>query len=184
MEIKKEIPKNITQLVKNANNKNSWKMRLDALNELRQFDCKQSRDVIIRLAIHDKVFKVKKGITQITFEGDFIEGGAVVQATWDDVSDEIKDLVECGVYTEEEALARCSSNGGKQQRMVLRKPMVRLVGEEKTPVLQKFEERYTEEDLVLDYLYISNDKVAKADEEDEEEVENGVDDMSWLNELQ
>ena len=60
MEIKKETPKNITQLVKNANNKNSWKMRLDALNELRQFDCKQSRDVIIRLAIHDKVFKVKE----------------------------------------------------------------------------------------------------------------------------
>ena len=112
--------------------------------------------------VMEKVFKVKKGITQITFEGDLIEGGAVVTATWDDVPQEIKDLVDCGVYTEEEALARCSSNGSREQRMVLRRPMVRLVGEEKTPVLQKFEEKYTEDDLVLDYLYEDNND---ADEE-------------------
>lgn len=134
--------------------------------------------------VMEKVFKVKKGITQITFEGDLIEGGAVVTATWDDVPQEIKDLVDCGVYTEEEALARCSSNGSREQRMVLRKPMVRLVGEEKTPVLQKFEEKYTEDDLVLDYLYEDNDD---ADEEvSDENVTESADagsDMDWLNNL-
>jgi len=38
--------------------------------------------------------------------------------------------------------------------MILRKPNIRLVGEgdKKTPVLQKFDERYTEDDLILDYL--------------------------------
>jgi hypothetical protein len=100
--------------------------------------------------IMEKVFKVKKNITQITFEGDLIEGGAVVTATLDDLPDEIKELIDCGVFSEEEALARCSSNGNREQRMVLRKPMVRLVGEDKIPALQRFEDRYTEEDLVLD----------------------------------
>ena len=38
----------------------SWKIRLAALNELKQYDCQQSRDVITRLALHDKVYKVKE----------------------------------------------------------------------------------------------------------------------------
>lgn len=42
----KGTPANISQLVKDANNKSSWKIRLAALNELKQYDCQQSRDVI------------------------------------------------------------------------------------------------------------------------------------------
>ena len=132
--------------------------------------------------IMEKVFKVKKGITQITFEGDLIEGGAVVTATLDDIPQDIKDLIDCGVYTEEEALARCSSNGNREQRMVLRKPMVRLVGEDKTPTLQRFEEKYTEEDLVLDYLYEESATVEVA-EESETESTNAGDGLDWLNSL-
>ena len=108
--------------------------------------------------IMDKLFKVKKGITQITFEGEFIEGGAVVTATWDDLPDDIKDLVEMGVYSKEEALAKCTANGNRERRMVLIKPQIKLVGEDKAPVIQMFPERYTEEDLILDYLY--KDKAA------------------------
>lgn len=129
--------------------------------------------------IMTKVFKVKKGITQITFEGDLIEGGAVVTATLDDVPQDIKDLIECGVYTEEEALARCSSNGNREQRMVLRKPTVRLTGEEKLPVLQKFDERYTEEDLIFDGVEQSDNDV----EEDDTVDTTSSDDMDWLNSL-
>lgn len=132
--------------------------------------------------IMDKVFKVKKDITQMTFEGELIEGGAVVTATWDDVPQDIKDLVDCGVFTEEDALARCSSNGNREQRMVLCKPMVRLMGEEKTPVLQKFEEQYNEDDLVLDYLYEEANEPEQAEDGETEstEVDNSMD---WLNNL-
>lgn len=132
--------------------------------------------------IMEKVFKVKKGITQMTFEGDLIEGGAVVTATLDDIPQDIKDLIDCGVYTEEEALARCSSNGNREQRMVLRKPMVRLVGEDKTPTLQRFEEKYSEEDLVLDYLY-DEETVPEAAEEGETESTETGDGLEWLNSL-
>lgn len=135
--------------------------------------------------IMEKLFKVKKGITQITFEGEFIEGGAVVTATWDDIPDDIKDLVEMGVYTKEEALAKCTANGSRERRMVLVKPQIKLVGEDKTPVIQRFEERFTEEDLVLDYLY-DNKKSETKDTKPpfDVEAESDVDDsMSWLDQL-
>lgn len=135
--------------------------------------------------IMEKLFKVKKGVTQITFEGEFIEGGAVVTASWDDIPDDIKDLVEMGVYTEEEALAKCTANGNRERRMVLKKPQIKLVGDDKVPVIQRFEERYTEDDLVLDYLYDNKKSNAKDDEPpfdvEDESVED--DSMSWLNNL-
>ena len=99
--------------------------------------------------IMEKLFKVKKDITQITFEGEFVEGGAVVTATWDDIPNDIKDLVEMGVYSKEEALAKCTANGSKERRMVLKKPQIKLVGEDKVPVLCVYPERYTEDDLEI-----------------------------------
>lgn len=132
--------------------------------------------------IMDKLFKVKKDITQITFEGEFVEGGAVVTAVWDDVPDDIKDLVEIGVYTKEEALAKCTANGSRERRMVLKKPQIKLVGEDKVPVISRFEERYTEEDLTLDYLYDFNE--VKDDEVPFDTGDSGSDDsMDWLNNL-
>ena len=137
--------------------------------------------------IMEKLFKVKKGITQITFEGEFIEGGAVVTATWDDLPKDIQDLVEMGVYSEEEALAKCTANGNRERRMVLKKPQIKLVGNDdnKVPVIQRFEERYTEEDLVLDYLYDNKKSNAKDDKPpfDTEEESEEDDSMSWLNDL-
>lgn len=146
--------------------------------------------------IMDKVFKVKKDVTQITFEGEFVSGGAVVTATWDDVPDDIKDLVECGIYTKEEALQRCSTNGNREDRMILRKPHTRLVGDDKIPTVQKFEQRYTEDDLTLDYLVqeaptdgfmnVPEGEEVPFDEDKKEDTDSGdegVDDMSWLNNL-
>lgn len=137
--------------------------------------------------IMDKLFKVKKGITQITFEGEFVEGGAVVTATWDDIPDDIKDLVEMGVYTKEEALAKCTANGSRERRMVLVKPQIKMVGNDdnKVPVIQRFEERFTEEDLVLDYLYDTKKSETKTDKPpfDVEEETDADDSMDWLNNL-
>ena len=136
--------------------------------------------------IMDKLFKVKKGITQTTFEGEFIEGGAVVTATWDDIPDDIKDLVEMSVYTKDEALAKCTANGSRERRMVLRKPYIKMVGNDdgKVPAIQKFENRYEENDLILDYLYENKSSVEHpVDEEipfDTNSDSNEDDSMSWL----
>lgn len=138
--------------------------------------------------IYEKLFKVKNDITQITFEGEFIEGGAMVTATLDDLPADIRDLVDAGVYTEKEACARCTANGNRERRMVLKKPQIKLVGEEKAPVVQKFEKRFTEDDLYLDYLYENKGSAEyPADDADEppfDTDESSSDDsMSWLNNL-
>lgn len=133
----------------------------------------------------DKVFKVKKDVTQMTFDGVFIEGGATVTATLDDVPDDIKELIDLGIYTEEEALAQCSSNGSRERRMLLKKPTIRLVGDDKTPVMQKFEQRYTEEDLFIDLG--NDDEEPPFDSTNSESDEGGTtgddDSMSWLEDL-
>lgn len=135
--------------------------------------------------IYEKLFKVKKGVTQTTFEGEFVEGGAVVTATLDDVPDEIKDLIAMGLYSEQEALAKCTANGNRERRMVLKKPMIKLVGDDKVPVIQMFTERYTEDDLVLDYLYDNKDGNNEHPSFGAEDDDASADDsMAWLNALQ
>lgn len=136
-----------------------------------------------------KLFKVKKGVTQITFEGEFVESGATVQATLDDVPDDIKELIEIGVYTEEEALAKCSENGSRERRMLILKPAIRMVGDEgeKKPVVQRIDEKFSEDDLIMDCL------TPKDDDEDEVPIEEDInddteevvtdDDSDWLNAL-
>ena len=130
------------------------------------------------------MFKVKKDITQITFVGRFVEGGAVVQATLDDIPDDIKELIELGVYTEEEALRECADNGNREKRMVLVKPLIKKVGDEdkKVAVVQKFEKRYTEEDLVIE---LEKKEEKKTDEVGEQEVDDDLDDdsLDWLDSI-
>ena len=136
-------------------------------------------------AVYEKLFKIKRDITQITFEGEFIEGGAVVTATLDDVPDDIKSLIGI-VYTEEEVLARCTANGSRERRMVLKKPMIKLVGDDKIPVIQMFEGRFTEDDLVLDYLSKKEtDDVSPIvdDESPFDTVDDNDNSMDWLNNL-
>ena len=117
-------------------------------------------------AIINKLFKVKKGVMQVSFEGDFIESGATVQATVDDLIDDIKELISLGLYTEEEALAKCTVGGSKERRMILRKPVIKMIDGanegEKVPQIQRFEEVFTEEDMLLDCL-----TEKESDEEDD-----------------
>lgn len=134
--------------------------------------------------IYEKLFKVKKNVRQVTFEGEFVEGGAVVQTSWEDVPDDIKDLVEIGVYSKEEALQKCSANGSRERRMLLKKPHIKLVGDDKTPIIQVFDDKYTEDELVIDTGATEEDEEELPFDEDKSSNESSDDDsMSWLDEL-
>ena len=135
------------------------------------------------------MFKVKKGYNQVTYEGVFVEGGAVIKTTYDDLTDEIKELVDSNIYTLEEALAICTENTGKERRMILRKPIIELVGEEGSKVAQvrKIENIYSDEDFMLDYL-IAHEEEDEEDPEIEatertEEAADEVADLSWMENL-
>jgi len=60
MPILQETPENINELMKQAGLTSDYKARLSALKELKKYDCKESRDVITKLALFDKVFKIKQ----------------------------------------------------------------------------------------------------------------------------
>lgn len=139
----------------------------------------------------DAIFKVKKGVTEVTFEGNLIEGGAVITATEDDLPDDIKALVSIGVFSLDEALAKCSVSSGREKRMVIRKPLIKMVEDKegnKTPVIQKFEQKYDEDDLILDFMYETEDENDETESDElpfAEEVAETVDanDTSWLDNL-
>ena len=130
------------------------------------------------------MFKVRKGITQINFCGELIENGTVT-ISFDDLPQEIKDLVNIGVYPKEEALAKCTENKSKDKKMYIIKPEIIQVGEEgnKVSKINKIEDAYLEEDLIFDI----------ADTMSDEDIDKMVDDaitsstdntMDWLNSIQ
>lgn len=53
------IPDNIEELKKKANDKTSYRTRLEAIDELKKYDCQQSRDILTRLVLHDLVYEVR-----------------------------------------------------------------------------------------------------------------------------
>ena len=75
--------------------------------------------------------------------------------------------------------------------MVIRKPLIKMVEDKegnKTPVIQKFEQKYDEDDLILDFMYETEDENDEAESDElpfAEEVAETVDanDTSWLDNL-
>ena len=130
-------------------------------------------------SFYKAIFKVTKGITQVNFEGEFVNSGAVVQATAEDISDDLKALIDIGMYTEEEVLAKYASNN-YERRYVLVKPILRKEGdgESATVVAQIFKERYTEDELDINAITANT-----VDADNLAEVMNSDDDDEWMKEM-
>ena len=143
-----------------------------------EYDSKEMFDKIYKL-----LFKVKKNIKQINFEGEFINTGATVQATMDDITDDVKTLIAMGLYTEEEILTKYAAQGGIERRYVLRRPIVRIEGDEnKQTVPQIFDDRYTEEDLIIKFEDSNSISNSDIDSWDASAILDDDDD-AWLSEL-
>lgn len=136
--------------------------------------------------IYDKLFKVKKGYTQITFNGEFVSSGGVVTPSIDDIPDDIRELIGI-VYTEEEALEQCATSTGREKHMLLKSPAIFNVRDQKNSdvqrsVLQMFPEQYTEEELDMSWAYGNqgDEQPPFGDYENEEDGSIGDDVLSWL----
>lgn len=137
--------------------------------------------------VYNKLFKVKKGYTMITFVGNFIESGAIIKPTLDDIPDDIKELIDLGIYSEEDALKACADNGSRVRRMVLVKPEIRL-DDEKNAIVQLFTEVFDDGDLdvVLPAVEEADNDEAPFDTDEtvDTPTTDGDDDpMAWLNNL-
>jgi uncharacterized protein YrzB (UPF0473 family) len=102
-----------------------------------------------------------------------------VQATKEDISDDLKALIDIGMYTEEEVLSKYASNNF-ERRYVLTKPILRKEGDGESAkvVAQVFKERYTEDELDVNAITVNTvdtDSLAGA--------MNSDDDDEWLKEM-
>lgn len=106
-----------------------------------------------------KLYKAKKNeIIEITIEGNLVEGGSIVNITADDIPDDIKELIELGLYTEEEALAKCAvGNTSREKRMIITKPAITYVGEGETrkPTASRDTKKYKPNDLSFFEAYLA-----------------------------
>lgn len=118
-----------------------------------------------------KFFKVKKkgSINVLTVMGNLIEGAAIVNITDDDIPDDIKELIEMGLYSEEEAKAKCAVGGNnRERRMVILKPDIAYVGQddERKPTVAFEEAKYEDTDLYF-YEQVLNDAGVEVDDTDD-----------------
>jgi len=130
--------------------------------------------------VFDLIFKVKKGITQINFEGEFVESGATVIPTYDDLPDDFKELVDAKIYTLEAACQKCATGGNSERRMLIVKPVIGL-NSDGAPIPWKMEEQYSEEDLTFDNVNSENGNDIPWEHDNDGSDASADDD--WLNSL-
>lgn len=124
-----------------------------------------------------KFFKVKKkgSINVLTVMGNLIEGASIVNITDDDIPDDIKELIVMGLYSEEEAKAKCAVGGNnRERRMVILKPDITYVGQddERKPTVAFEEGKYEDSDLYF-YAQALNDAGVEVDDTDNNDSDSG-----------
>ena len=123
-----------------------------------------------------KFFKPKKGkVAEITVTGNLVEGGSTVVITEDDIPDDIKELIEMGLYSEEEAEKKIAvgNNGNREKRMIILKPDITYVGkdENRKPTVAFEDAKYDEDDLYF-YEQAINEAFANSENADISEMES------------
>ena len=139
----------------------------------------------------DRFFKPSKKdkILEIGVIGVFSEGGVISTATLDDLDEDVKYMVDMGMLSEEEALAKYT-NGQKERRMVIKQFITKNTSndpEKKQLVISKDEDKYTVDDLVFISQFIDNEEeeevVADIPNDDEPPFDTEDSSEDWLKDL-
>lgn len=133
----------------------------------------------------DKFFKPtkKNKILELGVIGSFCEGGVISTATLDDLDDDVKIMLEAGMLTEEEALAKYTT-GERERRMVIKQFITRNDSNDSDKphlVIMKDEDKYTVDDLVFISQFIDSDDTDEPEEVEEvdtDESDEGEED--WM----
>ena len=139
----------------------------------------------VTLKMLQRYFKVSKKNTlnALTVVGDLIEGGSIVNITEDDIPDDIKELIKLGLYSEDEAKAKCAvGNNNREKRMVIVKPDITYVGDEENskPTVALEEAKYEDTDLYFYEQALSDAGVGGEDKEVNTESSDDVDEEDDL----
>lgn len=153
------------------------------------YDCGTKKSEVI-LAFLKKHFSPKKdNVHEVTFEGTITKSGTLQSVTLDDLPDDIKELVEIGAYTEEEAIEKCVGNSKKTESYIFKAPRIKKIGEDKTPTVDKNEDKYKFDELKF-YSAVASAIIGESEDNDtdnnadEEDSDVDVDMEALLNELE
>ncbi|MFC9727517.1 hypothetical protein [Bacillus cereus] len=138
------------------------------------------------------LFKVKKGkIRELTIEGQIIEGFEKQEISIKDIkiSPEVRELIDMGLYDEEEALKKMTVQGNKTRKLVFAKPFLKKDANDETKLVIDLDDtKYTPADLVVPEPEgkaeekkdeIDLNKIAE-DASNEKPVDIQNDDMGWM----
>ena len=129
-----------------------------------------------------KLFSPKKdGVVEITVEGKISKGAQTVTTTVDDLPEDIQELIDLGVLTEQEAIEKCVGKGSTKERFIVERPRIKKVEKDgvTTPIIEMDETKYTTDDYVTYAQLLNNAGVVTEDdiEEVEDEEEFDLDDL-------
>jgi len=138
-----------------------------------------------------KFFKVKKGVDEVVMEGIITNGSQTSEVTEADIPDDMQELIDMGLYTKEDILKKLVVRGGGASRMIITKPHVTAVEKDGQKVPQFIQNigRYTEDDLLLDFMNEDAEEDAPWEKETDEETKKDdgkaeePKEDDWLNDL-
>lgn len=151
-----------------------------------ELEINENREITNKMLV--RFFKAKKGkLIELTVTGNLIEGTPIVNVTEDDISDDIKELIELGMYNMDDIEKKISAIGGnnREKRMVITKPDIVYIGtgENRKPGVAFDDGKYVEDDLyfyeqaLLDSGYsdseddeMLNDKDVEASDDDDDDL--------------
>ncbi len=141
-----------------------------------------------------KYMKAKKGkITEITMEGEYKSSVVVGEVNEDELSPDMKELVDMGLFTLEDAMEKQNQviKGDRgTEVLMLRKPHVKKgQGENSGVIINYVLDKYDETDLLTHYMFsdeVKEEKITEVPKQDgleEGDVVVDAEDSDWLNEL-
>ena len=128
----------------------------------------------------------KGKIREIAVEGNIEKSSEVGKVSVDDIPTDLKELIDAGIYTEEEVLGKMAVKGNKTTKLFVVRPYIQ---KNKDNTVQLFieDDKYKEQDLfVAPSNNSSKDEKKsepKADTKEAENTESKGEDLSWMNEL-
>lgn len=130
-----------------------------------------------------RYFKPKKKnyIAELTVVGKLVEGASIVSITDDDIPDDIKELIEMGLYSKEETEKKLAvGDNNRERRMIIIKPDIVYVGkdDERKPTVAYDDAKYEDTDLYFYEQALIDAGITAADSDSE--VEDNADEEDDL----
>lgn len=135
--------------------------------------------------IAERLFTVDDdAVTEITVEGDIIEGYDKSEDVDIEITDDIQELIDLGLYTKEDVLKRVQIRGNKVSKLVFVRPSVTKSEEGVAEIKRNFD-KYKPSDLYFFEQAINGEEEENTSHNEDSigEEDSKVSDEDWLKEL-